>query len=171
MAAKKTYDTEYKVQAVKLGREIGFSKAARELNVNADTLYGWNRAAKDAKLDLGPGSQTPESAISLTQEIQMLRKQNRELAKENNRLKEENEFLAEASAFSLRAVGSQQKAENAVYLHEDRRRPDQGKDCILLPLPGRDQAGVLLVSQASRRSMEIQRNRRKDAGNRGRGRV
>ena len=55
MAAKKTYDTEYKVQAVKLGREIGFSKAARELNVNADTLYGWNRAAKDAKLDLGRG--------------------------------------------------------------------------------------------------------------------
>ncbi len=33
---EKTYDTEYKVQAVKLGREIGFSKAARELNVNAD---------------------------------------------------------------------------------------------------------------------------------------
>ena len=99
MAAKKTYDTEYKVQAVKLGREIGFSKAARELNVNADTLYGWDRAAKDVKLDLGPGSQTPESAISLTEEIQMLRKQNRELAKENNRLKEENEFLAEASAF------------------------------------------------------------------------
>ena len=33
---QKTYDTEYKVQAVKLGREIGFSKAARELNVNAD---------------------------------------------------------------------------------------------------------------------------------------
>ena len=77
MAAKKTYDTEYKVQAVKLGREIGFSKAAWELNVNADTLYGWDRAAKDVKLDLGPGSQTPESAISLTQEIQMLRKQNR----------------------------------------------------------------------------------------------
>ena len=99
MAAKKTYDTEYKVQAVKLGREIGFSKAARELKVNPDTLYGWNRAVKDAKLDLGPGSQTPESAASLVEEVQMLRKQTRDMAKEINRLKEENEFLAEASAF------------------------------------------------------------------------
>ena len=99
MTVKKSYDKEYKAQAVKLGREIGFSKAAAELNVNVDTLYGWNRAAKDAKLDLGPGSHTPESALSLTEEIQMLRKQNRELAKENSRLKEENEFLAEASAF------------------------------------------------------------------------
>ena len=36
MAAKKTYDTEYKVQAVKLGREIGFSKAA-EINFSLPT--------------------------------------------------------------------------------------------------------------------------------------
>lgn len=28
---KKVYDNEFKIQAVKLGREIGFSKAAKEL--------------------------------------------------------------------------------------------------------------------------------------------
>ncbi len=28
MAQKKVYDEEFKIQAVKLGREIGFSKAA-----------------------------------------------------------------------------------------------------------------------------------------------
>ena len=28
MAQKKVYDKEFKIQAVKLGREIGFSKAA-----------------------------------------------------------------------------------------------------------------------------------------------
>ena len=99
MAQKKTYDREYKVQAVKLGREIGFSKAADELGINVDTLYGWNKQAKRAELDLGPGSQTPKTALSLTEEVQQLRKQNKELAKENKRLKEENEFLAEASAF------------------------------------------------------------------------
>ncbi len=33
MAEKKTYDKEYKIQAVKLGREIGISKAARELGI------------------------------------------------------------------------------------------------------------------------------------------
>ncbi len=27
--------------------EIGFSKAAQELGVNTDTLYGWNRRAKE----------------------------------------------------------------------------------------------------------------------------
>ena len=99
MAQKKVYDKEFKIQAVKLGREIGFSKAAKELGVNIDTLYGWNKRAKDARLDLGPGTQTPDTAMNLTQEVQKLRQQNKELEKENTRLKEENEFLAEASAF------------------------------------------------------------------------
>lgn len=99
MAQKKVYDKEFKIQAVKLGREIGFSKAAKELGVNTDTLYGWNKRAKDARLDLGPGNQTPDTALSLTQEVWQLRQQTREQAKEIARLKEENEFLAEASAF------------------------------------------------------------------------
>lgn len=47
MAQKKVYDNEFKIQAVKLGREVGFSKAAKELGVNIDTLYGWNKRAKD----------------------------------------------------------------------------------------------------------------------------
>ena len=99
MAQKKVYDKEFKIQAVKLGREIGFSKAAKELGVNTDTLYGWNKRAKDAMLDLGPWNQTPDTALSLTQEVRQLRQQTREQAKKIARLKEENEFLAEASAF------------------------------------------------------------------------
>ena len=50
---KKFMTNEFKIQAVKLGREIGFSKAAIELGVNVDTLYGWNKRAKDARLDSG----------------------------------------------------------------------------------------------------------------------
>ena len=99
MTQKKSYDDEYKTQAVKLGQEIGFNKAAVELGINVDTLYRWNKQAKKADLDLGPGSHTPKTALSLNEEVQHLRKQNKELAKENKRLKEENEFLAEASAF------------------------------------------------------------------------
>ena len=99
MGQKKVYDKEFKVQAVKLGREIGFSKAAKELGINVDTLYGWSKAANEGRLDLGPGAHTPESAMSLTEEVQKLRQQTREQAKEIARLKEENEFLAEASAF------------------------------------------------------------------------
>ncbi len=37
--------------------------------------------------------------MSLTEEVQKLRQQNREQEKEISRLKEENEFPAEASAF------------------------------------------------------------------------
>ena len=99
MAQKRAYDKEYKIQAVKLGREIGFARAATELGISVDTLYGWNKKAKSAELDLGPGTQTPETAASLVEEVQKLRKQNREQEKEIKRLKEENEFLAEASAF------------------------------------------------------------------------
>ena len=65
-----------------LGREIGFSKAAKELGVNTDTLYGWNKRAKDARLYLGPGTQTPDTVMSLTEEVQKLRQQNKEQAKE-----------------------------------------------------------------------------------------
>ena len=93
------YDKEFKVQAVKLGKEIGFGKAAKELGIPKDTIYGWNKAAKDGRLDLGPGMQTPETAMSLAEEVQRLRAENKEQAKEIKRLKEENEFLEEASAF------------------------------------------------------------------------
>ncbi len=99
MAEKKMYDKEYKIQAVKLGQEIGFGKAAKELGINTDTLYGWKKAAREGRLNMGTGAQTPESAMNLTEEIQKLRQENRVQAKEIARLKEENEFLAETSAF------------------------------------------------------------------------
>ena len=99
MRQQRTYDKEFKIQAVKLGREIGCGKAADELGIPKDTLYGWNKAARDGRLDLGPGMHTPETAMTLAEEVQKLRKENHEQAKEIKRLKEENEFLEEASAF------------------------------------------------------------------------
>ena len=99
MTQKKIYDKEYKVQAVKLGREIGYSKAAEELGIPTDTIYGWNKAVKSGRLDLGPGQQTPQTARTLAEENERLRQENKALFKENKRLKEENEFLEEASAF------------------------------------------------------------------------
>ena len=98
MAGKqRTYDMEYKIQAVKLSKEIGGAKAAAELGIPEDTLYGWAKAAREGRLDIGPGGHTPGSAMSLAEEVTALRKQAQE--KEIRLLKEENEFLAEASAF------------------------------------------------------------------------
>lgn len=38
---QRKYEKEYKVQAVKLAKEIGAGKAAKELGIPVDTLYGW----------------------------------------------------------------------------------------------------------------------------------
>ena len=97
MSTGKVYDIEYKVQSVKLANEIGTKRASEELKVPYGTLYGWIRASENGYLDTG--ELTPNNALKLTEEIQQLRKANKEMAKSIKRLQEENEFLAEASAF------------------------------------------------------------------------
>ena len=99
MAENKRYYREYKAQAVKLAKEIGQAKAARVLGVAKNTLYGWVRASRLGNLDLGAGTQTPEIAMTLYEELKQLRQQLKEQEKEIRRLKKENEFLEEASAF------------------------------------------------------------------------
>ena len=66
---QRKYNTEYKVQAVKLSNEIGSSKAAVELRIPIDTLYGWVKAAKEGRLDIGGGAHTPQTAMSLAEEL------------------------------------------------------------------------------------------------------
>lgn len=104
MAENRQYDHEYKVQAVKLAKEIGQAKAAKELGVPKNTMYGWVRANRLGNLDLGAGSQTPQSAMTLNEELLKLRRQVKELEKENRRLKKENDFLEETSAFFCRVL-------------------------------------------------------------------
>ena len=53
------YDHEYKVQAVKLAKEIGGAKAAKELGIPEGTIHTWLKAVRAGKLDIGEGSHTP----------------------------------------------------------------------------------------------------------------
>lgn len=100
MAKKqRKYDMEFKIQAVKLAKELGGAKAAVELGIPENTMYAWTKASREGRLDTGPGSHTPETAMSLAEELAVLRRQVKEQEKEIRRLKEENEFLEEASAF------------------------------------------------------------------------
>ncbi len=100
MAKKqRKYDMEYKIQAVKLAKEISGAKAAAELWIPENTLYAWTKAAREGRLDIGSGSHTPQTAMNLAEELAALRRQVKEQEKEIRRLKEENEFLEEASAF------------------------------------------------------------------------
>ena len=96
---QRKYDQEYKVQAVKLAREIGGAKAAKELGVPEGTIHTWLKAARTGTIDIGEGAHTPQSAMSLAEELAILRPRVKDQDKEIRRLKEENEFLEEASAF------------------------------------------------------------------------
>lgn len=95
----KTYDQEFKSQAVKLAHEIGGHKAADELGIPSGTIYAWVKAFKEGRLDARQAVHTPTNALSLNEELIELRKHVKEQDKEIRRLKEENEFLEEASAF------------------------------------------------------------------------
>ena len=47
------YDHDYKVQAVKLAREIGGAKAAKELGIPEGTFHTWLKAVRSGTLDIG----------------------------------------------------------------------------------------------------------------------
>ena len=44
---QKSYDNEFKAQAVKLAQEIGGHKAAQELGIPKGTMYTWIKAFKE----------------------------------------------------------------------------------------------------------------------------
>lgn len=99
MSEKRQYDNEYKVQAVKLSKKIGATKAAEELSIPVNTLYGWISKAKTGEIDIGFGERRPEESLNIAEENQQLKKQLKAMEKEIKRLNELNEFLEEASAF------------------------------------------------------------------------
>ena len=112
---QKTYDNEYKAQAVKLAQEIGGAKAAKELGIPDGKIYCWIKAFKEGHLSAAEATYILKNVLSLNDELIELRKCVKEQEKETRRLKEENEFLEEARAFLQPAVGSQQKTEINVY--------------------------------------------------------
>ena len=101
MAENRQYDHEYKVQAVKHAKEIGQAKAAKRTGSPRETLCVWMGYEPTGLviLILELAQQTPQSAMTLNEELIQLRQQVKELEKENRRLKKENDFLEEASAF------------------------------------------------------------------------
>ena len=99
MSKKREYDEEYKVQAVRLAKNLGSAKAAEELQIPVNTLYGWIQKVKTAELDIGCGERSPEEALSIAKENQQLKKRIKALEKENRHLSEMNEFLEDAAAF------------------------------------------------------------------------
>jgi transposase-like protein len=57
---QKSYDNEFKAQAVKLAQEIGGHKAAKELGVPDGTIYCWIKAFKEGRLSANEAIHTPQ---------------------------------------------------------------------------------------------------------------
>lgn len=107
---QKTYDSEFKAQAVKLAQEIGGHKAAKELGIPKGTMHTWIKAFKEGRFSANEAVHAPNIALSLNDGLIGLRKRVKGQDKEIRRLKEENEFLEEASAFF--AASRQKSAKN-----------------------------------------------------------
>ena len=99
MSKNREYDEEYKEQAVRLAKNLGSAKAAEQLQIPVNTLYGWIQKVKTAELDIGCGERSPEESLNIAEENQQLRKRIKALEKENRRLSEMNAFLEDAAAF------------------------------------------------------------------------
>ena len=112
MSENKQYEKEYKVQAVKLAKKIGAVKAAKELQIPVNTLYGWIRKAKSGSLDIGCGERSPEESLNIAEENQQLKKRIKALEKENKRLSER--------LFSLPAVRNRERTKIDVYCNPDK---------------------------------------------------
>lgn len=116
MSKPRTYSEEYKKEAVKLSKEIGANKASEELNIPYGTLYDWIKKERKGMIETGE-ARTPSETMSLAEEIQKLRKENKEQAKEIKRLTELNDFLEEASAFFAARQTPPNGANNLSHCH------------------------------------------------------
>ena len=72
---QRTYDHEYKVQAVKLAQEMGAAAAARELGISRNTVYTWLKRVRDGQMDIGNGAHTPSEASTLNEQLIQARQQ------------------------------------------------------------------------------------------------
>ncbi|WOC31307.1 MULTISPECIES: transposase [Caproicibacterium] len=59
----KTYDQEFKFQAVKLAQEIGGHKAAEELGVPSGPIYAWVKAFKEGRLEAKTAVHAPSNGL------------------------------------------------------------------------------------------------------------
>jgi len=87
----RTYDQQFRIEAVRLADEVGPSKAARELGIPENTLYGWVSKAKKGAFSL---TNSPQASLTLAQENKRLERENRELKRANQILKEAMGFFA-----------------------------------------------------------------------------
>ena len=69
---QKSYDNEFKAQAVKLAQEIGGHKAAIELGIPKGTMYTWIKAFKEGRLSANEAVHPPRMPYPLMMSLSNL---------------------------------------------------------------------------------------------------
>lgn len=87
----RSYEQSFRIEAVKLAKEVGTNRAARELGIPDNTLSTW--MYRDRQGELAP---MPQSSFTLAQEKKQLERENRELRRANQILKEAMAFFVES---------------------------------------------------------------------------
>jgi len=89
---RKNYTREFKIEAVRMTTEggIAVAQAARDLEINENTLHNWRRQFRQ----WGAAPNAGREALTQAEEIQRLRKQLAETEKERDFLKKAAVWLA-----------------------------------------------------------------------------
>jgi transposase len=89
---RKTYTREYKIEAVRMTTEGGIpvAQAARDLEINENTLHNWRRQFRQ----WGAAPNAGKEALTQAEEIQRLRRDNAKLREERDLLKKAAVWLA-----------------------------------------------------------------------------
>lgn len=90
---RKSYTTEFKIQALELAKQSGsVAEAARKLGITDSLLQSWK---KKYNFSTGPKGKSAGDAIAETEEIKRLRKQVSDLEKSNYILKRAAAFFSQ----------------------------------------------------------------------------
>ena len=90
MGTGRQYDEKFKVEAVKLARETGTTRAAEELGIPKGTLGGWIKNAREGEIDIGVENRSPEEMLNFEQQLHEARRKSKELEKKIKELEELN---------------------------------------------------------------------------------
>lgn len=90
---RRKYTLEFKQQALELAQQLeSFAEAERRLGIKAGIIYTWK---KKFKVPLDPKMKPAKAAVSDTEELNRLRKENEELKKVNYILKKAAAFFSQ----------------------------------------------------------------------------
>lgn len=96
---KSKYSDEFKLQALRLKKEVGTREAAKQLGMSRDTIDYWDRMVRIGELRLENTDNTVDGQLSIEDENRLLREQNRALERQHKKDQEKIDFLEEATAF------------------------------------------------------------------------